>query len=433
VYRGVLKALRAGCAAIELAIVAGGRWEEWIMEDASLGQRLMAEGGRSAMPTYAPQLVLAKGRGARVWDVDGNAYLDFLAGIAVNVLGHCHPVYVERVQAQVATLLQVSNIFYSRPQIELATRLTELTFADRVFFCNSGAEANEAAIKLARRYQRTVRGSDRYEIVAMQGSFHGRTMGALSATGQPKYQAGFEPLVPGFRYAAFNQLDAVAAQVNRRTAAIIVEPIQGEGGVIPGHPSFLKELRDLCDACGALLIFDEVQTGMGRTGTLFHYEQLGFAPDILTTAKGLAGGLPMGAMLCRDEVARGFVKGSHATTFGGNPVVTAAGLAVLEVIEAEDLLGRCRRAGVRLRAGLEQLAGRHERLGEVRGAGLMLGVECSGDLGAVMAASREAGLLHNTAGGRVLRFLPPLVLSEEEVDEGLERLETALLRTAGVT
>lgn len=396
-------------------------------QSASQNEALITAGLAVMVPTYSPKLVLARGEGVWVWDVDGNKYLDFLAGIAVDVLGHCHPTYVARVQQQIATLSQISNAFFSEPQIGLAQKLVERTFADRVFFSNSGAEANETAIKLARRFQRKVRSQDRSEIISMHQSFHGRTFGALTATGQPKYHDGFEPMLPGFKYAEFNNLDDVAAQITKQTAAIIVEPIQGEGGVLPASDTFLKGLRSLCDSEKILLIFDEVQTGMGRTGTLFAYEQYGVQPDILTTAKGLGGGLPIGAMLCRDEIAFGFKIGSHATTFGGNPVATAAGLAVLDVIESENLLERCRIAGQRLRAGLKTLSSNCDKLKEIRGMGLMVGVDYQGDPNQVVAASRKAGLLHNSAGGRALRFLPPLIVSDEQVDEALNRLETALL------
>ena len=389
---------------------------------------LQASGLRTTIPSYAPSLVLDRGQGVWVWDASGKKYLDLLAGIAVNVLGHCHPIYVERVQAQLGKLLQVSNVFFSEPQIRLQQELVTRSFADRVFFCNSGAEANEAALKLARRYQRTVRGEDRFEIIAMKRSFHGRTFGAITATGQPKYHEGFEPLVPGFKYAEFNDFEDVLRCVTDQTAAIIVEPIQGEGGINQAQPGFLKNLRELCDETGIVLILDEVQTGIGRTGTFFAYEQHEIEPDIVSIAKALGGGLPIGAMLCREKIAHGFVVGSHATTFGGNPVVTAAGLAVLEVMDREDLLGRCKRVGQRFREGLQTLSQRFDRLGAVRGAGLMLGIEYDGDLKKAVVASREAGLLHNSAGGEVLRFLPALVLSDAEVDTGLERLETGLSR-----
>ena len=389
---------------------------------------LRAAGLRTTIPSYAPSLVLDRGQGVWVWDAAGNKYLDFLAGIAVNVLGHCHPLYVERVRDQLGRLLQVSNAFFSEPQIRLQQELVSRSFADRVFFCNSGAEANEAALKLARRYQRTVRGEDRFEIIAMKRSFHGRTFATITATGQPKYHSGFEPLVPGFSYADFNDFEDVLHYVTDSTAAIIVEPIQGEGGLIEAQPEFLKNLRELCDETGIVLILDEVQTGIGRTGTFFAYEQYGIEPDIISVAKGLGGGLPIGAMLCSEKLAHGFVVGSHATTFGGNPVVTAAGLAVLEVIDRDDLLARCRDLGQRFRTGLETLSERFSRLGRVRGVGLMLGIEYDGDLTEVVGASREAGLLHNSAGGEVLRFLPALVLNDDEVDEALTRLETGLSR-----
>ena len=331
----------------------------------------------------------------------------------------------------IGTLLQVSNIFFSEPQIRLQAALVERTFADRVYFCNSGAEANEAALKLARRYHSKVLGKPRTGFVSMERSFHGRTFGALTATGQPKYHDGFEPLVPGFSYATYNDLDSVAALVGPDTAAVIVEPIQGEGGVIPAERAFLQGVESICRERGALLLLDEVQTGLGRTGTFLAHEQYGVTPDVVSMAKGLGGGLPMGAMLCTETVSQALVPGTHATTFGGNPVVAAAGLAVLEVLDAEGLIGRAVEVGGRLRAGLEALASKHSALGEVRGLGMMLAVAYDGDTKAAVASSRAHGLLHNAAGGCALRFLPPLVLTEHEVDEGLERLDRALSSVTG--
>jgi len=400
------------------------------MSAMGMEETLFDSGRRTTIPSYAPSLILSKGGGARVWDSTGKEYLDFLAGIAVNVLGHCHPVYVKRVQEQMGTLLQVSNMFFSEPQLKLQLELTRRSFADRVYFCNSGAEANEAALKLARRYQRAVRGEDRYEIISAERSFHGRTFGAITATGQPKYHAGFEPLVPGFSYASFNDLASVEALITERTAAIIVEPIQGEGGVVPATPEFIRGIRSLCDQHGIVMILDEVQTGIGRTGRLFAYEHYGIEPDVVSLAKGLGGGLPVGAMLCREEISHGFVPGSHATTFGGNPVVTAGGLAVLEVLDSEALLDAAVERGAQLAEGLGTLANQFPRLGQVRGKGLMLAVEFDGDLKAMVGASREAGLLHNSAGGTVLRFLPPLTITKTEIAEGLNRFESALLRNS---
>jgi acetylornithine/N-succinyldiaminopimelate aminotransferase len=391
-------------------------------------EELVRDGLETVIPSYAPSLVLARGEGARVWDVDGREYVDLLAGIAVNVLGHCHPRLVAKVSEQLGTLGHISNLYFSEPQIRLQRALVERTCGERVYFCNSGAEANEAALKLARRYHAKVVGRPRPGFVAMKNSFHGRTYGAVTATGQPAYHDGFEPLVPGFGYATFNDLGSVEALVDEDCAAVILECVQGEGGVLPGTPEFLQGVEGLCRERGALLILDEVQTGIGRTGTFCAHEQLGVRPDIVTLAKGLGGGLPIGAMLCTAEVGAGFVPGSHASTFGGNPVVTAAGLAVLEVMDEEGLLDNAREMGRRLADGLRTLAQRHSRLGEVRGMGLMLAVTCEGDTKSLMAASREAGVLHNTAGGQALRFLPPLNVRADDIDEGLTRLETALLQ-----
>lgn len=388
----------------------------------------IARGDRHNSTTYSPSIVMERGEGVRVWDTDGNEYLDFLAGIAVCSLGHAHPTLTAALVDQVETLLHVSNSFYTPQQIELLERLTTKSFADRVFLCNSGTEANEAAMKLTRRFQKVVRGDeDRVEIVSMKKSFHGRTLASITATGQPKYHKGFEPLPAGYLYADFNDLDSVAALVTDKTAGIIVEPIQGEGGVRPAEGVFLEGLRRLCDDSGALLIFDEVQTGVGRTGTLWAYEGYGVVPDIMTLAKGLGGGVPVGAMISTDAVFEGFTRGSHATTFGGNPLASRAATTVLDVIDRDGLLANADERGRQLRAGLQTIVNEHDALLEVRGRGLMVGVECEGDLsGAIAKACHERGLLVNTAGGIAVRLVPPLVVTQSDVDEALEKFAAAV-------
>jgi predicted acetylornithine/succinylornithine family transaminase len=372
---------------------------------------------------YAPQpLTLVRGEGCRVWDDAGNEYLDLVAGIAVDVLGHAHPRLVESIAKQAATLIQVSNLYYTLPQLELAERLAAASPFDRVFFVNSGTEANEAAIKLARRH-----GGSRREIVALSGSFHGRTLGSLAATGQPKYQAPFEPLPGGFRHVAPNDLAGLDSAVTEQTSAVLLEPIQGESGVHPLSDEFLLAARAACDAVGALLIFDEVQTGIGRTGTFYAFEQTPVIPDVVTLAKGLAGGVPIGAVLARAS-ADAFQPGDHGTTLGGNPLSCAAGLTTLEVLEEEGLLTNAADRGAQMVAGLGGLPG----VSGVRGRGLMVGVETDGPIAkrAVALARERHGLLVNATGDTTLRLVPPLTISPAEVDEAVERLGAALREAA---
>ncbi|HQD07031.1 MAG TPA: aspartate aminotransferase family protein, partial [Bacillota bacterium] len=316
-------------------------------------------------------LLLVKGEGARVWDDGGRCYLDLVSGLAVNILGHCHPAVVAAVKEQVSRLIHASNLYYTEPQALLARTLVEHSPGDQVFFCNSGAEANEAAFKLARKYR-----PGRYKIITAQRSFHGRTLAAITATGQPKYQQGLEPLVPGFSYAEFNNLDSFRRLVDEETAAILIEPVQGEGGVYVAEEAFLKGLRRLCDDEGILLIYDEVQCGMGRTGRLWAFENWGVPPDLLTVAKGLGGGLPIGALLAKREVAAAFHPGDHASTFGGNPVVCRAALAVMDTLLAEGFLEEVRRKGELWLGCLKRLQESYPGLvQEVRGLGLMNGLE----------------------------------------------------------
>lgn len=386
---------------------------------------------RYVMQTYARfPIALVKGKGARVWDADGKEYLDFVAGLAVNSLGHCHPAVARAVADQVNTLLHVSNLYHIEPQARLAKALCDHSFADRVFFCNSGAEANEAAIKLARRYG-SERARGRNEILTALNSFHGRTLATLTATGQEKIRLGYDPLPAGFRHAPFNDLEAAEAAVDHRTAAILVEPIQGEGGVVAPDASYVRGLRRLCDDRGLLLMFDEVQVGMGRTGRLFAYEHFGVEPDVMTLAKALGGGLPLGAMLARERVAESFPPGSHASTFGGNPVVCRAGLAVLETLLEDGLVEHCEAMGSLLREGLEGLAKRFAFVREVRGKGLLLGMEMEGECGPVIRECMREGLLVASAGANVLRMAPPLTIEEEDVAEALSVIERALASLRG--
>lgn len=387
-------------------------------------EALVKLGNTTGSTTYAPTIIMERGEGMEVWDSEGNRYLDFLAGIAVNALGHCHPRVVQAVQEQAGRMMQISNVFFSRPQIRLQELLTAHSFADRVFLCSSGAEANEGAMKLARRYQRVTKGeTQRVEIIAFERSFHGRTLAAIAATGQPKYQHGFEPLPPGFVHARFNDLASVEALIGPQTTAVLVEPIQGEGGIIPATPEFLQGLRDLCDKHGALLIFDEVQAGIGRTGDLFAYQTYGVTPDIITLAKGLGGGVPIGAFLSTNAIFAAFERGSHATTFGGNPVCAAASVAVLETVLEPGRLEHARAMGALLREQLEALSG----IREVRGVGLMLGVDVGAELAPkLVVAARERGLLVNTAGYETVRLVPPLTVEPEHITRCVAILQDAL-------
>ena len=379
-------------------------------------------------PNYGSRapICLVRGDGVRVWDSDGREYLDFGAGIAVTSLGHCHPRVTGAIQEAAATLLHVSNLYHSAPQIHLAKLLCEHSFAERVFFGNSGAEANEAAIKLARKYAKTRWSDDRFEIVATRDSFHGRTLATVTATGQEKYQHGFEPLVPGFKHVPYNDLPAMKHAVDGRTAAILVEVIQGEGGVNIPDDGYLPALRKLCDDSGALLILDEVQTGVGRTGRLWAYEHTGIEPDIMTLAKALANGVPIGAMLTRASIASVLTAGTHGSTFGGTPFVTSVALATLTAVLEEKIPDRAARMGRHLMDGLRDVARRHPVVREVRGRGLLIGVELTQAVGPLVDACREAGLLVLSAGEKVLRLTPPLVVGEAECDRALEIIDRVL-------
>jgi acetylornithine/N-succinyldiaminopimelate aminotransferase len=389
-------------------------------------KKLLDDSSRYLMNTYNRfPVVLRKGRGMKVWSSDGKEYLDFVGGIAVNCLGHCHPKVVIAIQKQAQRLLHVSNFYHIEPQIKLARLLVENSFADKVFFCNSGAEANEAAIKLARRYFKEQPGHRRFEIITAVNSFHGRTLATLAATGQEKFKSGFEPLMPGFRHVEFNNMDALKAAINRDTCAVMLEPIQGEGGVRMPDADYLRSVRELCNKHGILLIFDEVQTGMGRTGKLFAYEQFGITPDIMTLAKGLGAGVPIGAMLATEKVSAAFQPATHGSTFGGNPLVCAASVAALEtILEDGFILDQCRRMGTYFTGRLEELKKEFPSLvAEIRGMGLLIGMEMIRDCAPMVKACMEGGVLINCTAGNVLRFMPPLIVTEKEIDHLMDVLE----------
>lgn len=376
--------------------------------------------------TYARYSVaFVRGQGCRLWDAEGKAYLDFFASLAVMNLGQCHPAVVKAVCEQISTLTHVSNLHHTIPQAKLAEALCNHSFADKVFFCNSGAEANEAAIKLARKFGGDKR-DGRYEIITTLGSFHGRTMAAISATGQEKVRQGFAPVLEGFRYVPFDDLAATAEAISERTVGILVEPVQGEGGVNIPKPGYLKGLRALCDRHGLLLMLDEVQTGMGRTGKLFAYQHEDVTPDIMTLAKALGGGIPIGAMLARGSVAESFNLGSHGSTFGGNAVACASGNAVMNTLLNDGVLEHGRAMGEYFLSKLQALKSKFSFIKEVRGQGLILGAELDREGAAIVDACLREGLLINCTVGKVLRFIPPLIVTKAEIDEGFAIIEKVL-------
>ncbi len=370
-------------------------------------------------------LTLVRGEGVRVWDEDGREYLDFVGGWAVNSLGHCPPVVTKAVTEQVHTLIQASNQFYTVPQIRLAELLVGNSCLDKVFFCNSGAEANEGAVKLARRYgQHHLNGA--YEVISMIGSFHGRTLGMVAATGQPEFQEPYIPLPVGFVNVDYNDVEAIKSAATERTCAVMLEPIQGEGGVKLPDENYLKMVRDWCDQKGILLILDEIQTGVGRTGTLFAYEQYGIEPDIMTLAKGLGSGIAIGAFLAKDR-ASVFVPGEHGSTFGGNPLACAAAYATLKFILDNDIAGNARKVGQYLIDGLGGLKQKHQFITDVRGRGLLVAMEFNSDIAeSLVTACIEKGLLVNRLKPNALRFMPPLIIGNDEVDKALGILDKAL-------
>ncbi|MDP2277479.1 MAG: acetylornithine transaminase [Nitrospirota bacterium] len=392
-------------------------------------KKLLEDSGHYLMNTYNRfPIVLRKGRGMKVWGADGKEYLDFVGGIAVNILGHCHPKVVVAIQKQAQRLIHVSNLYHIEPQIKLAKLLVERSFADKVFFCNSGAEANEAAIKLARKYAKEHLGKDKFEIITAVNSFHGRTLATVTATGQEKFQKGFEPLVPGFKHAAFNDISALESAITQNTCAVMLEPIQGEGGVKIPDNDYFKKVRELCNKHNLLLILDEVQTGMGRTGKLFAYEHFNAAPDIVTLAKGLGSGVPIGAMLATDKAASAFVPGSHASTFGGNPLVCAAAIATMEtILEDGFMFDQCKRMGEYLRKELKRLQKEYPAvIADIRGMGLLVGMELTRDGETIVKACMEKGLLLNCTAGNVLRFTPPLIVHAKDIDGMIDILDEAL-------
>jgi len=387
----------------------------------------MSEADRVMAATYKrTPVVFSRGSGCTLWDTEGRSYLDFVAGIAVCNLGHAHPAVAKALCEQARTLVHVSNLYYTMPQTELAAWLVDHSFADKVFFCYSGAEANEAAIKLARKYFKDRAAPDRFRIISMIQSFHGRTLGTLSATGQDKIKQGFSPILEGFDFVPFNDIQAVREKISASTCAILLEPIQGEGGIRSADPEFLQSIRRLCDETGTLLIFDEIQTGIGRTGKLFAHEHFGVEPDIMTLAKALANGLPVGAMLAKESVAAAFVPGSHASTFGGTPLVTAAALCVLKTLEQENIIGHCADMGQYFKERLLELKSRHDSVVDVRGRGLLLGMELNTDGLPLVQACMAKGFVINCVQGNTLRFVPPLIIQKAEIDRLINCLDSIL-------
>lgn len=377
------------------------------------------------MNTYARlPVVFVKGKGCRLWDVEGREYLDFVGGLGVASVGHCHPVVIEKIKNQLDKLIHVSNLYYTLPQLELAEKLVSLSFADKCFFANSGAEVNEGAVKLVRKYAKSTTGKDKYEIITAFRSFHGRTMKMLAASGQPEKQESFEPLPLGFTHVPLNDLEALEEAIGKHTCAVMLEPIQGEGGVYPCEIDYLRDVRRICDEHGLLLVLDEVQTGLGRTGKMFAYEHFGIVPDIMSLAKGLGGGLPIGTFVATDKVASTFKPGDHGSTFGGGPLVCTAALAVLEVIENEALVKNCFNVGAYFKEGLLKLAKERAIIKEIRGLGLMLGVELTETVAKEITLKvLSKGLVINNIGGNILRFLPPLCVTKGEIDIVLEVLD----------
>jgi acetylornithine/N-succinyldiaminopimelate aminotransferase len=383
------------------------------------------------VPNYNPQqMVPVRGRGSRVWDQEDNEYVDFAGGIAVNALGHVHPALVAALKEQADKLWHLSNTFTNEPALRLAQKLTEATFADKIFFCNSGAEANEAAFKLARKYSYDNVGPEKHEIIAFYQGFHGRTLFTVSVGGQAKYREGFEPAPGGITHVPFNDIEALKAAISDKTCAVVMEPIQGEGGIIPADPAFAKAVRELCDQHNALLVFDEIQSGMGRTGDLFAYMGLGVTPDILTSAKALGGGFPIGAMLTTDKVAKSFGFGTHGSTYGGNPLACAVAEAALDLINDPELLANVHNKHNLFREELEKINEKHNIFKDIRGQGLLIGAELveewHGQGPKFLAAARENGLMILVAGPNVLRMAPSLIIPDEDIRDGMAALSQAI-------
>lgn len=385
---------------------------------------IAAKGADYVMNTYNRlPLAFDKGYGSWLWDADGNRYLDFLSGIAVNCLGYKHPVMVKAIAEQSEKVMHTSNLYWIKQQVDIAEVLVKQSGLGKAFFCNSGAEANEAAIKLARKYAKSKMGEEKYEIITFSDSFHGRTLATMTATGQAKYRKGFDPLPRGFGYAVFNDLEDLKSKVNANTCAVMLEPIQGEGGINTALPEFLQGVQDLCRDKGLLLIFDEVQCGIGRTGRMFAYQNYGIRPDILTLAKSLAGGFPIGAMLASDEVAAGFGPGDHASTFGGNQLACSVALAVMNFILDNNLMEHVLGMGNYLREKFAQLSVKYPFIKDIRGMGLMIGIEAETDGNKVVDECLNEGLIINCVGGRILRLLPPYIITREEADIAVEILD----------
>lgn len=385
------------------------------------------------VPNYAPQAIIpVRGKGSRVWDQEGREYVDFAGGIAVNALGHCHPQLVRALKAQSDKLWHLSNVYTNEPALALAQRLTEISFADKVFFCNSGTEANEAAFKLARKYSFDQVGPEKHEIISFKSSFHGRSLFAVTVGGQPSYCEGYAPVPGGVTHLPYNDLDALKAAISEKTCAVVLEPIQGEGGVIPADPEFLKGVRALCDEYKALMVLDEVQTGVGRTGEFYAYMSTGVIPDILTTAKSLGGGFPVGAMLTTDEVAKSFGFGSHGSTYGGNPLACAVALEAINLIHNDQVLANVSSKHELFRSELERINQTFGIFKEVRGKGMLIGAELIEDWHGkgkdFLAAAAEEGLMMLVAGPNVLRMAPSLIIPDEDIREGMAALERAVAK-----
>ncbi|MFA5321437.1 MAG: acetylornithine transaminase [Smithella sp.] len=390
-------------------------------------KEIMALASEYIMNTYKRfPVVLVKGSGVKVWDVNGKEYLDFAAGIAVCSLGHSHPQVIDAVKEQLDKLTHVSNLYYTQPQTQLAKLLVDNSFADKVFFCNSGAEANEAAIKLARKYAHENMGPDKFELITMKDSFHGRTMATITATGQEKFQFGFTPLLDGFTYVPFNDLQALEKAISAKTCGVMLEPIQGEGGVNIPDDTYLDSVREICDRHKILLIVDEVQVGMGRTGKLFAYEHSEVKPDIMTLAKALGNGFPIGAMLATDKIAKAFAPGNHASTFGGNPLATAAANATMKIMLQEGVLEHCRKTGDYFLLQLKKLQQKHKMIKDVRGTVLMLAVQLNIESVDIVNECLQRGLLIISAGVKTLRFVPPLIITTEDVDQAIRVLDEVM-------
>ncbi|MEP3351222.1 MAG: aspartate aminotransferase family protein [Marinomonas sp.] len=383
------------------------------------------------VPNYAPSAIIpVRGEGSRVWDKEGKEYIDFAGGIAVTALGHSHPTLVNVMREQAGQLWHLANVMTNEPALRLAKKLTDKTFADRVFFANSGAEANEAAFKLARRYAFDHFGPEKHEIIAFNKSFHGRTLFTVSVGGQAKYKEGFEPTPGGIKHCDYNDIEQLKAIISDKTCAVVIEPIQGEGGVIPADKEFAKQVRELCDQHNALLVFDEVQSGVGRTGTLYAYEQLGVKPDVLTTAKALGNGFPVGAMLATEETAKSLAFGTHGSTYGGNPMACSIAEAVIDIVDTPEVLSGIQERHDIFVAGLKAINEKLNVFKDIRGMGLLIGAEVvdslAGKAGTFVTAAATEGLFVLVAGPNVLRLAPSLIIPKEDIAEGLSRLEKAI-------